>query len=245
MFRNFAVLLAIVTLASSCATDTGKKTPPETSFKQGEKLFAKKKYEAATESWRKVKESNTSPLLKTVVELRIADALFNDRNYIEAAAEYENFRKLHPKHPKAAYALYMLALSNFKQIEKIDTDHAPMGVAATLFESFSKEYPNDALAKNAAEKLAECHAKQAAYEVYVGRFYYRTDKYASAIGRLKNSLELYPKTPVNDEALFLLGNAYFKTGEKAKGNETLTQLVKEYPKSQFADKAKKLISRES
>ncbi len=245
MFRNVAALCAILALASACALKKDVKIPPETHYKTGEKLYGKKKYEAATEAWRNVKESNTSPLLKTIVELRIADALFKDRNYIEAAAEYENFRKLHPRHPKAPYAHYMLALSNFNQGEKIDRDHAPMEAAAKQFESFIAEYPNHELSKKAADKLADCHGKLASYEVYVGRFYYRTDKYPSAITRLKGSLEKFPKASGNDEALFLLGSAYIKIGEKTRGKETLAQLLKDYPKSPFANDAKKLIMRES
>lgn len=245
MFRNLAALCTIVALVSACAMNKDTKIPPETSYKTGEKLYTKKKYEAAAEAWRKVKESNTSPLLKTIVELRIADALFKDRNYIEAAAEYENFRKLHPKHPKAPYAAYMLALSNFNQVETIDRDHTPIETATKLFEAFIAEYPNQELAKKAQEKLSECHGKQAAYEVYVGRFYYRTEKFPSAISRLKASLERFPKAPVNDEALFLLGSAYLKTGDKIKAKETLAQLLKDYPKSQFTKEAKNLLPRES
>jgi len=229
-------------LAASCSLFSKEiKTPPETLFKQGEKLYAEKKYEAAAEKWRAVKESNTAKNLKMATEIRLADALFHDGNYIEAAAEYENFRKLHPKNPKAPYALYMFGLSNYKQSEKIDTDQTPVSKAATVFESFLQEYPNAEMAKEVREKLAECRAKQASHEIYVGRFYYRTDKYGAAIGRFREAVEKYPGVPVNDEALYLLGNAYLRTGEKGMAKEALTRLVKEYPKSGFADQAKKML----
>lgn len=243
MSRKLAAVLCILLCAASCAWNEKKaKTPPETSFRQGEKLYTKQKYDAALEKYRSVKDSNTSPLLKTVTELRIADALYKDENYIEASAEYENFRKLHPKNPKAPYALYMMGNCNYKQAKKIDTDQAPLKNAVTHFESFLQEYPDSDLVGKVREKLADCRNKQAGYEVYVGRFYYRTNKYNSAIGRLKDSLEKYPKAAVNDEALFLLGNAYLRTGEPAKAKESLAKLVKEYPGSQFADKAKKLLA---
>jgi len=246
MSRKLAAALCILLCVSSCAlSDKKVKTPPETAFRQGEKLYAKEKYEAALEKWRTVKDSNTSPLLKTVTELRIADALYKDENYIEASAEYENFRKLHPKNPKAPYALYMMGLCNFQQARKIDTDQTPLNNAVTHFAAFLQEYPDSELDDKVRVKLAECRSRQAGYEVYVGRFYYRTDKYQAAIGRLKESLEKYPKATVNDEALFLLGNAYLQTGEPAKAKESLERLVKDYPQSQFAGKAKKLLARNS
>lgn len=245
MYRRAAFALCILVFSASCAGNKDLRIPAETNYQEGEKLFARKKYEKAADTWRKVKESNTSPLLRTVVELRIADALFQDENYIEAAAEYENFRKLHPKHPKAPYALYMLGVSNYNQVEKIDVDQTPVKNAVAVFEAFLREYPNTEMAKKAREKLAECRAKQAAHEIYVGRWYYRTDKYVSAIGRFNEALEKYPGTPVNDEALFLLGDSYLRTGEKGKGREAMARLVKEYPNSRFTGKAKKVLGEKS
>lgn len=242
MFRKLAAVLCIAALASSCSLFRKEvKTPPETLFREGEKLYSMKKYGAAAEKWRAVKEKTTSPLLRTAVEIRLADALFYDESYIEAAAEYENFRRLHPKHAKAAYALYMYGLSNLRQAEKIDTDQTPIRTAVTAFESFLQEYPNVELAREVREKLAECRTKQAAYEIYVGRFYYRTDKYGAAIGRLREAVEKYPGAAGNDEALYLLGQAYLRAGEKGLAKDTFDRLVKEYPRSVFVDKAKKAL----
>jgi len=243
MFRRLAAALCIMALASSCSLFRKEvKVPPETLFKEGEKLYARKKYSAASEKWRTVKEKTTSPLLRTAVEIRLADALFYDEQYIEAAAEYENFRKLHPKNSKAPYALYMYGLSNFKQAEKLDTDQTPVRNAVNIFESFLKEYPDSALAKEVREKLAECRTRQAANEIYVGRFYFRTDRYAAAIGRFREAVEKYPGAPVNDEALFLLGSSYLRTGKTDLAKDALNRLVKEYPKSAFSDQAKKLLA---
>jgi len=244
MFQRIVLTLTILVLATSCA-NSKLKLPPETLFKQGEDLYAKKKYEAAAEKWRKAKDSTTSPLLRTAVELKLADALYHDENYIEAAAEYETFRKLHPKNLKAPYALYMQGLSNFYQVEKIDVDQTAVKNSVTLFDMFLKEYPGSDMTKMVHETLAEAKARQAAYEMYVGRFYYRTDKYVAAIGRFEYALQKYPESPRSDEALFFLGKAYLNTGNMNKAKESLTRLVTEYPKSGFADNAKKILSRNS
>ena len=244
MFRRIALALTILVLATSCA-NSKLKLPPETLFKQGEQLYAKKKYDAAAEKWRKAKDITTSPILRTAVELKLADALYHDEKYIEAAAEYENFRKLHPKNQKAPYALYMQGLSNFYQVKKIDVDQTATKNAVTLFEMFLQEYPGSDITQKVRETLAEAKARQAAHEMYVGRFYYRTDKYAAAIGRFEYALQKYPESPRSDEALFFLGKAYLTTGNKNKAKESLSRLVTEYPKSEFVDYAKKILSRNS
>ncbi|RQW82946.1 MAG: outer membrane protein assembly factor BamD [Geobacter sp.] len=244
MFQRIALALTILVLATSCA-NSKLKLPPETLFKQGEKLYAKKKYDAAAEKWRKAKDSTTSPLLRTAVELKLADALYHDKNFIEAAAEYENFRKLHPKNQKAPYALYMQGLSNYYQVKKIDVDQTPTKNAVTLFEMFLQQYPGSDMTQKVTVTLAECKARQAAHEMYVGRFYYRTDKFEAAIGRFEYALQEYPGTPRSDEALFFLGKAYLNTGNTNKAKESLSRLVTEYPKSEFVDNAKKILSSNS
>lgn len=244
MFRTIALALTILALATSCANNK-LKLPPETLYKQGENLYAKKKYEAASEKWQKAKDATTSQILRTLVELKLADAFYYDEKYIEAAAEYENFRKLHPKNPKAPYALYMQGQSNFNQVKKIDVDQTPTNNSVTLFEMFLQEYPDSDLSPKVRETLAQSKARQAGHEMYVGRFYYRTDKYEAAIGRFETALQKYPGTPRSDEALFFLGKSYLNTGNVNKAKESLSRLVSEYPKSDYVDSAKNILSRNS
>jgi len=44
-------------------------------------------------------KKNSPESLYPLAELRIADALFLDKNYAEAIVQYEDFKKLHPLHP--------------------------------------------------------------------------------------------------------------------------------------------------
>ena len=100
--------------------------PPDALFKEGEQSFQKGNYEDAIAQWKKVKESYQSPELSARAEINIADAYFLNKDYIEAAAAYEDFRKLHPKHERAGYALYRQAMSHYNQIHGIDTDQTPV-----------------------------------------------------------------------------------------------------------------------
>lgn len=228
-------------LLASCATTAPPVKSADTYFKEGEEFYQHGAYEDAIAQWKKVKESYSSPTLSTLVELKIADAYFDSKSYIEAAAAYEDFRKLHPTHEKADHALYRLGLCYYKQISGIDTDQTPVKNAVTEFEAFLKLYPQSGYAAEVREKLAECKIKQAEYEIYVGRFYFRTDNYQAAIRRLEGELQVFPTAPVNDEALFYLGKAYILTGDKVKGRDAFSRLFKEYPLSQFMSKAKSFM----
>ena len=113
----FCCLLALLV---GCATTAPTNRPVETFIKQGEDSYQNKKYEDAIAQWKRAKESgNISPALNAMTDLRIADAQFENKSYIEAGAAYENFRKFHPNHPSTPYALFRLGLCYYNQITGI------------------------------------------------------------------------------------------------------------------------------
>ena len=187
-----------------------------------------------------MKESYSSPELTSQAELKIADAQFQNKAYIEAAAAYEDFRKLHPTNEKSAYALYRLCLSHYNQITGIDTDQTAVRNTVITMESFLSRYPDSEHAGEVKQKLADCRAKQLEYENYVGNFYLRTGRYPSAIKRLSEALLKFPGSPKLDQTLFYLGKAYFKSGDPAQGKKIFARLAKEFPDSPLNKDASKM-----
>lgn len=241
-FMKYCVCLCFLTALVACSSTTSAVKSASEYFKEGEQAYTDQNYEEAIALWKKVKESYLSPELTTRAELNIADAMYTIGNYIEAAAEYENFRKLHPKHEKAPYALFRLGMCNFQQITGIDRDQTPVSNAVTLFKSFLETYPTSDRVKEVKEKLDEALAIQLSHEIYVGRFYLRIEKYTAAIKRLEGALVRFPYSP-NDETLLYLGQAYMLSGEKAKGREVFSRLSAEYTSSPFLDDAKKFMEK--
>ena len=240
--RSISFGLVITLLLAGCASTPPVKSASEY-FKDGEEAFSSKNYEDAIGYWKKVKESYFNPELTTMAELKIADAQYANKSFIEAAASYEEFRKLHPKHEKAPYALFRMAMCQFQQITGIDTDQTPVSNAVSLFTQFLKTYPTSEYAKEAKEKLDEAVATQVRHEIYVGRFYLRTEKYQAAIKRLEGALARFPSSSVQDETLLYLGEAYISAGDKPKGRETLDRLSREYPASPYLDDARKFMEK--
>lgn len=244
MKTRFKVLLAAAVLLQlhGCA-EVKLNKPIEQLYKDGEVSFDNGKYEDALVQWRRVKESFPPPDLAARTEINIADAYFLHKEYIEAAAEYDNFRKMHPSHELAGYALFGQGLSNFMQIKGIDTDQTPVKNALAIFESYVKLYPNGANILDVKEKIRACRDKQLQYELYVGGYYLRTDSIPAAIGRLEGALYSFSDLPRSDETLYYLGQAYLAGGQKPKGRDVLARLLKEYPASKLAPDAKRVIDR--
>jgi outer membrane protein assembly factor BamD len=242
--KNNALVIAgiIVVLLQGCAT-TKPVGSPEAMFKEGEQLFQKGNYEDAIANWKKAKESYQSPELSARVEINIADAYFLNKDYIEATAAYEDFRKLHPKHERAGYALYRQAMSNYKQISGIDTDQTPVKNALTTFQSYLALYPGGEHTAEVTEKIRDCRDKQLQYEIYVGRFYLKTGKITASIGRFETALKVFSELPRCDEVLFYLGKAYQAAGQQSKASETFGRLVKDFPSSKYAVDASSSIGK--
>lgn len=208
-------------------------------YSQGEANFRKGNYEEAVAEWKKAKESYYSAELSARAEIGIADAYFMNKDFIESAAAYEDFRKLHPVHLKSEYALYRQGMSYYYQINGIDTDQLPVSNAVSILESYLKIYPAGENVREVSEKLKDCREKQLQYEIYVGRFYLKDDKYPAAIARFTTALTRFPEASKQDEVLFYLGNAYLKSGDTIKAKSTFEKLIKEYPASPFTAKAPK------
>ncbi|MBJ6749186.1 outer membrane protein assembly factor BamD [Geomonas anaerohicana] len=226
---RFLGLCSLIALLGACATAPAPVKTPETFFKEGEAAYASKNYAEAITQFKKVKESFSNPELSAQAELKIADAHFENGAFIEAAAAYEDFRKLHPTNEKAPYALYRLGLANYNQITGIDTDQTAVKNAVHYLEMFLAQYPGSEYAADAKAKLADCRDKQLAYENYVGNFYLRTKKYPSAIKRLTEALQRFPGEPGLADTLSYLEQAYRKSGDTVRAEEVAKRLETEYP----------------
>lgn len=241
---RIVLCICLLPLLAGCATKVPGNKTAASYYTEGEESYKNKNYEESIEKWKKVKEYGTgSPQLAALADLKIADAQYESKNYIEAAATYESFGKFHPDNNNAPYAAFRLALCNYMQIGGIDTDQVPLKNAITYLESFLKKYPSSEYAAEAREKLADCVSKQAKREIYIGRFYYRFGKYPAAIKRLEECIARYPDSPVTDEAFLYLEKAYFKTGEKERGKEAFNRLFIKFPTSKYIKEADSLMKK--
>lgn len=236
------IFLTTVSLLSACAS-VPIETQPVAIYKEGESLYESKRYDDAIAQYKKVRDAYASTDLSSGAELRIADAYYESERYIEASAEYLQFRKLHPTHEKAAYALYRTGLCNYNQITGTDRDQTPQKNSVLYFEDFLNKYPQSEYAKDATEKLASVRIQQLEYELYVSAFYYRTEKYESSVKRLELALATYPKSPLHDQTLYLLGASHLKSGNTEKAREAFNRLSTDFPDSKYIFEAGKLLEK--
>ncbi len=241
------LFLFLLSLNWACSGTTGSdlKTiqgDPEKLYKQGLALFNKRDYGDAKKKFEELKSSfPDSPPFTLWAELKIADSEFLLKNYVEAIAAYEEFKKIHPSHEEIPYVQYQIGMAHFNQMLTLDRDQTSTARALAAFEYLIATYPPSLFTEKAKEKIETCKKRLADHEFYIGNFYYRRDKYQAAAARFEGLLEKYPRIQGEDHTLLLLARSYLELEQAEKAAQRLNQLVTQYGKGPYAREAKALL----
>jgi len=249
-FIKRAILgLLVVLLISGCAgkKEKGLKTvqgDPDVLYKQGLVSFNKKEYKDALEKFEQLKSNfPDSPPYTIWAELKIADSHFFMKEYVEAAAGYEEFRKIHPTYEELPYVQFQIGMSYFNQVTTSDRDQTFTQKALASFEYLVANYPPNLFAEKAKDKIGVCKRYLGEHEFYIAEFYYRQEKYQAAATRFEQLLEKFPKWLDEDKALLYLGKCYIGLNQGDKAREIFNRLANDYPGSPSTKEAKIFFSK--
>jgi len=237
--------IALCLLLAACA-ETVVPTPKSGQhyLQEGDEFFEKENYSDAIASWEKVRDTFQSADLTATADYRIAEAHYLNRDYLEAATAFESFIKQHPDHPRNIDALYYLGIAYFEQVLSADRDQTATQNARLALRNFISRYPEDKRAAKAREVIASCTQRLAEHELYVGRFYLRTDHYAAAVKRLSPIPAAYPDFPELDRVYLYLGQAHLRAGQRTEAVEVFNTLYAKFPDSKAVVKARKTLAKE-
>jgi outer membrane protein assembly factor BamD len=127
-------------------------------------------------------------------ELLIADSQFQLERFQEAAASYDTFVKLHPKHPRADFALYRVAESYWEDApEAVSREQEYTEKAVTQWQEVIQKHPNTEYAAKSKDMLAKGRRRLAESIQFVARFYCRREVWHSCAFRYTKLLEKYPE----------------------------------------------------
>ncbi|MEE2987461.1 MAG: outer membrane protein assembly factor BamD [Nitrospinota bacterium] len=238
-FSAVVLLTAPIVWLSGCSTTPVEDTsPPQILIAEGKEMLevdngeeAKLKFQSILEDYPDSKERVTALLL-------LARAYYQDREYEESKFHFNKFIELYPAHPNVDHAHFYKAMSDYKMMDISSRDQASTRDALEGFENLIKNFPKSSYRKKAEEKKHECWNNLAKNYFEIGKFYFRTGSYQSAIIRFKKFINLYPNQSFMDEAVFLLGESYFNEQNYQEAKGFYKKLLKQYPRSLFAKEAR-------
>ena len=235
---RLAYLLAVAALAGGCASSGAARRSADEWYELGQRELARGKYTRAEEAFSKFLEQHPQDRRRPEAMMGLADTMYADKRYEEAKFQYRRFLELYPANADAAKAQFRSAMCSFQRMKTIDRDQSVTHEALQEFQRLIQSYPRSPFVEEAQEKLAACRERLAAYELYVGRYYFKQDAYPAAISRFEGLLKLYPEVSFADEVLFLLGRSLEQSENAQEAAMVFDELVTRFPQSRYANQAR-------
>lgn len=193
-----------------------------------------------------------SPYLP-MAKLAVADSFYLEggtSNVLQAETGYQDWLTFFPTHPLAGRVLLKVAECEMRQIGLPDRDvtnarRADQRLRALL--THLKSYPDPEIQKEAEKRLSEVQDNEGLHNLYVANYYYdlavkqKKGGLKGAQSRYRENLEKFPNFSFNDENLYKLAITYQIEEETDEAAKFFQRLVRDYPNSDYADKAKEQL----
>ena len=195
----------------SCAITRPKgKTEAEILFKEANNLIKDNRNILATEKLNTIRSQFPYSIYATQSELLLADVLFKQENFVEAASAYILFKDFHPKFKKIDYVVLRIAESFYEQIPTFDRDLTPAFEAIKYYKELINFYPASTSIKKAEARIKLCENKIKIKEQYIADFYFKTEVFDSARYRYLGILKSFssPQELLDHSKLRIIASSY-------------------------------------
>lgn len=173
--------------------------------------------------------------------LLVARSHYKFEDYEEAKFHFQKFIDLYPTHKNIDRAFFFKAMTDYQRIDIALRDQTATKDARDGFQQFINQFPKSQYLKQAKQKLNECRFELSKNIFAIGKFYYRTGAYHSAISRFTNLLTDHPKQKFFEEAAFLLAESHYHEQSFKEALSLYKEFAKKYPRSRFAPEIKKRL----
>ena len=253
VFTKFFILVVLL-LNISCAANKKKEEYSERSvdeiYNSAMSLLDNYKYKKASSEFEEVERQHPYSIWATRAQLMSAYVNYKLNNYDISISAANRYIELHPGANDVDYALYIVALCYYEDINDFRRDQSNTSKALDAFNNLIRRFPNSDYTRDSILKLDLVKDHLAAREMNVGRTYQGLDNYIAAINRFKIVVDSYSKTSHLPEALARLTELYFVLGLYDEAKVYASVLGHNYPNNKwysysyslFTDKKNNLLS---
>jgi outer membrane protein assembly factor BamD len=251
-------VLAVAVLWACGSSEGGDKSvaysvTAKSNYEKGLKELKDENFPEAMKYFNFVKQKFPFSKYAVLAELRIADTQFERGRYLEAIDQYKVFGRSHPTHElvEDGYVGFRICEAYTKQMPEdfilippsFEKDQSATKDALRELDMFIEKWPKSKYIDRAKQLRQRAASSLAASELYVAKFYLKRSKFRAAAWRAEVLLKEYAGTPLDAEALLVLGQAYERLKEPDKARDALSRLVKEHPKTKEAGQAAEILRR--
>lgn len=200
---RYFLLLFIVLLVVGCSTKRPEgNTEAEVLYREAKEFMEDGRYLLATEKLNTIRSKHPYSYYATHAELMMADILYKQENFPEAAAAYILFKDFHPKNEKIPYVVWKIAESYFNQLPSTyDRDLSAAFEAIKYYNMLATSYPDSEYMKEAGQRISKCEKLIQDKEQYIADFYFKTKVYDAAVFRYNLILQTFNDKKLRDHAM--------------------------------------------
>jgi outer membrane protein assembly factor BamD len=226
---------------------TNTANPDRFLYERGSAALKDGKWLDAREYFRQVVDNYPQSPVRPDAKLGVGDTFLGEKgteSLILAANEYREFLTFYPRHDRADYAQYKLAMSHFMQMRAPERDQTETVAALREFQTFFNQYPNSTLTAEVRMKWREARDRLSRAEFRVGLHYFRVRWCPGAIPRFRGVLKDDPDFSGKDEVYFYLAECLARTDNQAGKAEAIPlfeRLLAEFGQSEHAEDARKRL----
>ena len=251
MNKFFFLIIAFFILCSSCSKEDeslniSKPSAEDRAYliyneaienmEKGDWYYASKKFTEAELIMPNLDHASKSLLMASF-------CLYQINFYPEAEASLKRFILKYPADKNIEYAKYLMIISQYEQILDEKKDIKPLLLSRDKINEFIKKYPESEYTLDLKFKN-DLISNQLAYkELYIAKYYIKTQKWVPAINRLKNIVNEYDQTIFIEEALHRLVEIYYKVGLLDEAKSTASLLGYNYNTSEWYQQSYKILNK--
>ncbi len=227
-----------------CSGKSVDENNPASVYEDAESDISDKRYLMAIDKLKNVKNRFPYSHQATLAQLRIADVYFLEESFVEAAASYEGFRDLHPKHERADYVLFRIAESYHKQLpDNRDRDLTPGSKALEAYRELFRLYPTSTYTAEGRERLKEIGELLAEKEMYIANFYFKQNQYDNAARRFAVVNAKFGETSVDQEAYWKRVKCLEEMSKTDEVRTVMRSYIDKYPQGRYASAIGELLQK--
>ena len=247
VFR-FSALVSVLIAAAACGNKDvvpqNVANPDRFLFERGDAALKEKNWLEAREFYRQVFDNYPQSPFRPDAKLGIADTYLGEKSaesLVLADSEYREFLTYYPRHARADYAQYKLAMTYFQQMRGPDRDQTATREALTEFQVFFDRFPDSKLMPEVRKNWRIARDRLSDSELEVGETYVRMGVLRGAATRLQGLLKEDPEYSHRDAAYYHLAEIYLRSDNKAQAIPWFQRLVDEFVQSEYLERAQRRL----
>jgi len=216
-------------------------------YEQAKKKAEKGRYDEARLTYNVVISTYPDSPFLPLAKLSIADSFYlegGSSNLQQAIGGYKDFAQYFPTHPQICAVKHMIAQAYMRQMGAYNRDISNAKQAEHQLKAAEQACRNSEMLPKIKSDLERVQQVLGLHELDIARFYYdKRQAYKASESRLRDIITNYPFFSYTDESLYRLGVVLIEQEQPEEAAEYFTRLVRDYSKSEFADKGKEYLEK--